>query len=115
MQPLTAKELDAFLLCASSLKDELGSLQRLAEPFVQQPIEAALLHFVYQQARTERSEDRKGFFDQLMRLQASNGQGGSIQLFPIQRLNRISIDHENRTHAYFAPILDLLEIAKSLR
>jgi hypothetical protein len=53
MQPLTAPELDAFLQCACEIieHNQLGSLQRLAEPFVRQPMSAALLHFAYQQAR----------------------------------------------------------------
>ena len=55
MQPLTACELDAFLQCAQAIVDngQLGSLQRLAEPFVRQPMSAALLHFAYQQARAK--------------------------------------------------------------
>ncbi|OYT68641.1 MAG: hypothetical protein CFK48_10910 [Armatimonadetes bacterium CP1_7O] len=115
MQPLTACELNAFLECARRLKDDMGSLQRLAEPFVRQPIEAALLHFVYQQARAERSDDRKEFFERLNHLQASDGNNTRVNLFPIQRLQRITVDKDQSDSAYFAPILDLLEIAKSLR
>ncbi|OYT70409.1 MAG: hypothetical protein CFK49_11830 [Armatimonadetes bacterium JP3_11] len=115
MQPLTACELNAFLECARRLKDDMGSLQRLAEPFVRQPIEAALLHFVYQQARAERSDDRKEFFERLNHLQASDGNNTRVNLFPIQQLQRITVDKDQSDSAYFAPILDLLEIAKSLR
>ncbi|MCX7993510.1 MAG: hypothetical protein N2651_07550, partial [Fimbriimonadales bacterium] len=115
MQPLTACELDAFLECAAALKGDMGSLQRLAEPFVRQPIEAALLHFVYQRARAESSPDRKGFYDRLMGLQASDGSGTRVDLFPIQQLRRITGDDDQPALAYFAPILDLLEIVKSLR
>ncbi|GIV09242.1 MAG: hypothetical protein KatS3mg019_1333 [Fimbriimonadales bacterium] len=115
MQPLTAGELNAFLECATSLKDTLGSLQRLAEPFVRQPIEAALLHFVYQQARAENSDDRREFFESIMRLQASDGKDTRVNLFPIQRLRRITVDKDQSNPAYFAPILDLLEIVKSMR
>lgn len=122
IQPLTASELDAFLKCAAEIKDEIGSLQRLAEPFVRQPIEAALLHFVYQRARAESSDERKQFYNRVMCLQASDGKGTQKELFPIQRLNRLTVDTERPTgdsdqspEAYFAPIVDLLEITKAMR
>lgn len=123
MQPLTASELDAFLRCAHDIiqKNQLGSLQRLAEPFVRQPLSAALLHFAYQQARSQKrsQEGEENLFDTLERLCASDGQGTAARLFPIQRLSRVvpACDaHEaDITHHYFAPILDLLEITKSLR
>ncbi len=115
MQPLTACELDAFLECTEQLKSDLGGLQRLAEPFVRQPIEAALLHFVYQRARAENTPDRKEFYDRIMALQASNGSGTRVDLFPVQQLRRLTVDTNQPTQDYFAPILDLLEIAKSLR
>ncbi len=117
MQPMTAAELDAFLQCAQQIIEhgQLGSLQRLAEPFVRQPLSAALLHFAYQQARAQNAEDRAAFFDNLLKLRASNGQGATAQLFPIQRFPRITVDSARPEHNYFAPILDLLEITKSLR
>ncbi|MGQ9658122.1 MAG: hypothetical protein ACUVV1_09495 [Fimbriimonadales bacterium] len=123
MQPLTASELDAFLRCAHDIiqKNQLGSLQRLAEPFVRQPLSAALLHFAYQQARSQKraQEGEENLFDTLERLCASDGQGTLARLLPIQRLSRVvpACDtHETDiTHHYFAPILDLLEITKSLR
>jgi hypothetical protein len=117
MQPLTACELDAFLQCAQAIVDngQLGSLQRLAEPFVRQPMSAALLHFAYQQARAQSSDDRRAFFEQMMSLQASDGQGTRAPLFPIRALRRITVDNDTATPRYFAPILDLLEITKSLR
>ncbi|MCL6536576.1 MAG: hypothetical protein K6U77_10950 [Armatimonadetes bacterium] len=116
MQPLTACELDAFLQCAHAIYDNyLGSLQRLAEPFVRQPMSAALLHFAYQQARAQSSDDRRAFFQQILSLQASDGQGTRAPLFPICALKRITIDNDTATQRYFAPILDLLEITKSLR
>jgi len=117
MQPLTAPELDAFLQCAQAIVDngQLGSLQRLAEPFVRQPMSAALLHFAYQQARAQSSDDRRAFFEQIMSLQASDGQGTRAPLFPIRALRRITVDNDTATPRYFAPILDLLEITKSLR
>ena len=117
MQPLTACELDAFLQCAQAIVDngQLGSLQRLAEPFVRQPMSAALLHFAYQQARAQSSDDRRAFFEQIMSLQASDGQGTRAPLFPIRALRRITVDNDTATPRYFAPILDLLEITKSLR
>ncbi len=131
MQPLTAPELDAFLQCAQAIVDngQLGSLQRLAEPFVRQPMSAALLHFAYQQARllkprennrAEGDEKReKNLFEIIGRMNASDGQGKCAHLFPIQRMSRLapaseSKDTNNDAH-YFAPILDLLEITKSLR
>jgi hypothetical protein len=90
MQPLTAPELDAFLQCACEIieHNQLGSLQRLAEPFVRQPMSAALLHFAYQQARAATREqssdgDRRGvFFEQIMSLQASDGQGTRAHAVP---------------------------------
>lgn len=115
MQPLTACETDAFLKCAEQLKRDLGGLQRLAEPFVRQPIEAALLHFVYQRARAENDPERKEFYDRIMALQASDGNGTRVDLFPIRQLKRITVDGDQPNQAYFAPILDLLEITKSLR
>lgn len=116
MQPLTACELDAFLQCAHAICDNyLGSLQRLTEPFVRQPMSAALLHFAYQQARAQSSDDRRAFFQQILSLQASDGQGTRAPLFPIRALRRITIDNDTATQRYFAPILDLLEITKSLR
>jgi hypothetical protein len=117
MQPLTAPELNAFLQCAQAIVDngQLGSLQRLAEPFVRQPMSAALLHFAYQQARAQSSDDRRAFFEQIMSLQASDGQGTRAPLFPIRALRRITVDNDTATPRYFAPILDLLEITKSLR
>jgi hypothetical protein len=117
MQPLTAPELDAFLQCACEIieHNQLGSLQRLAEPFVRQPMSAALLHFAYQQARAQSSDDRRAFFVQMMSLQASDGQGTRAPLFPIRALRRITVDNDTATPRYFAPILDLLEITKSLR
>jgi hypothetical protein len=117
MQPLAAPELDAFLQCAQAIVDngQLGSLQRLAEPFVRQPMSAALLHFAYQQARAQSSDDRRAFFVQMMSLQASDGQGTRAPLFPIRALRRITVDNDTATPRYFAPILDLLEITKSLR
>jgi hypothetical protein len=117
MQPLTAPELDAFLQCACEIieHNQLGSLQRLAEPFVRQPMSAALLHFAYQQARAQSSDDRRAFFEQIMSLQASDGQGTRAPLFPIRALKRITVDNDTATQRYFAPILDLLEITKSLR
>lgn len=115
MQPLTACELNAFLECAATLKGDMGGLQRLAEPFVRQPIEAALLHFVYQRARAENAPDRKEFFERIMSLRACNGNGTHKDLFPIQSLNRLTVDPDQSTIPYFAPILDLLEITKSLR
>jgi hypothetical protein len=117
MQPLTAPELDAFLQCAQAIVDngQLGSLQRLAEPFVRQPMSAALLHFAYQQARAQSSDDRRAFFEQMMSLQASDGQGTRAPLFPIRALRRITVDNDTATPRYFAPMLDLLEITKSLR
>jgi hypothetical protein len=115
MQPLTACEMNAFLECAATLKGDMGSLQRLAEPFVRQPIEAALLHFVYQRARAENAPDRKEFYERIMSLRASDGNGTRKQLFPIQSLNRLTVDTDQPKIEYFAPILDLLEIAKSLR
>jgi hypothetical protein len=131
MQPLTAPELDAFLQCACAIADngQLGSLQRLAEPFVRQPMSAALLHFAYQQARllkprennrAEGDEKReKNLFEIIGRMNASDGQGKCAHLFPIQRMSRLapaseSKDTNNDAH-YFAPMLDLLEITKSLR
>jgi hypothetical protein len=131
MQPLTAPELDAFLQCAQAIVDngQLGSLQRLAEPFVRQPMSAALLHFAYQQARllkprennrAEGDEKReKNLFEIIGRMNASDGQGKCAHLFPIQRMSRLapaseSKDTNNDAH-YFAPMLDLLEITKSLR
>jgi hypothetical protein len=131
MQPLTAPELDAFLQCACEIieHNQLGSLQRLAEPFVRQPMSAALLHFAYQQARllkpqennrAEGDEKReKNLFEIIGRMNASDGQGKCAHLFPIQRMSRLapaseSKDTNNDAH-YFAPILDLLEITKSLR
>jgi hypothetical protein len=117
MQPLTAPELDAFLQCACAIADngQLGSLQRLAEPFVRQPMSAALLHFAYQQARAQSSDDRKAFFQQILSLQASDGQSNRAPLFPICSLKRITINNDAAANRYFAPILDLLEITKSLR
>ena len=117
MQPLTACELDAFLQCAEAIiqHGQLGSLQRLAEPFVRQPMSAALLHFAYQQARAQSSDDRRAFFQQIMSLQASDGQGTRATLFPIRALKRITADNDTATQRYFAPMLDLLEITKSLR
>jgi hypothetical protein len=117
MQPLTAPELDAFLQCAQAIVDngQLGSLQRLAEPFVRQPMSAALLHFAYQQARAQSSDDRRAFFEQIMSLQASDGQGTRAPLFPIRALRRITVDNDTAGQRYFAPMLDLLEITKSLR
>jgi hypothetical protein len=117
MQPLTACELDAFLQCAQAIVDngQLGSLQRLAEPFVRQPMSAALLHFAYQQARAQSSDDRRAFFEQMMSLQASDGQGTRAPLFPIRALRRITVDNDTAGQRYFAPMLDLLEITKSLR
>jgi hypothetical protein len=115
MQPLTACELNAFLECAATLKGDMGGLQRLAEPFVRQPIEAALLHFVYQRARAENAPDRKEFYERIMSLRASDGNGTRKELFPIQSLNRLTVDTDQPTVEYFAPILDLLEITKSLR
>jgi hypothetical protein len=52
-------------------------------------------------------------------MKASDGQGKCAHLFPIQRMSRLapaseSKDTNNDAH-YFAPILDLLEITKSLR
>jgi hypothetical protein len=131
MQPLTAPELDAFLQCACEIieHNQLGSLQRLAEPFVRQPMSAALLHFAYQQARllkprennrAEGDEKReKNLFEIIGRMNASDGQGKCAHLFPIQRMSRLapaseSKDTNNDAH-YFAPMLDLLEITKSLR
>jgi len=131
MQPLTACELDAFLQCACEIieHNQLGSLQRLAEPFVRQPMSAALLHFAYQQARllkprennrAEGDEKReKNLFEIIGRMNASDGQGKCAHLFPIQRMSRLapaseSKDTNNDAH-YFAPMLDLLEITKSLR
>jgi len=131
MQPLTAPEMDAFLQCAQAIVDngQLGSLQRLAEPFVRQPMSAALLHFAYQQARllkprennrAEGDEKReKNLFEIIGRMNASDGQGKCAHLFPIQRMSRLapaseSRDTNNDAH-YFAPMLDLLEITKSLR
>jgi hypothetical protein len=117
IQPLTAPELDAFLQCACAIADngQLGSLQRLAEPFVRQPMSAALLHFAYQQARAQSSDDRKAFFQQILSLQASDGQSNRAPLFPICSLKRITINNDAAANRYFAPILDLLEITKSLR
>ncbi|MFN3690402.1 MAG: hypothetical protein ACK4UU_05685 [Fimbriimonadales bacterium] len=115
MQPLTAPELDALLQCAADLQNELGSLQRLAEPFVRQPIEAALLHFVYQRARAEKSPNTNPFFKSILSLQTKNGAGASVPLFPAQTLQRITPESDQPTQALFAPILDLLEIVKSLR
>jgi hypothetical protein len=131
MQPLTAPELDAFLQCACAIADngQLGSLQRLAEPFVRQPMSAALLHFAYQQARllkprennrAEGDEKReKNLLEIIGRMNAPDGQGKCAHLFPIQRMSRLapaseSKDTNNDAH-YFAPMLDLLEITKSLR
>jgi hypothetical protein len=131
MQPLTAPELNAFLQCACEIieHNQLSSLQRLAEPFVRQPMSAALLHFAYQQARllkprennrAEGDEKReKNLFEIIGRMNASDGQGKCAHLFPIQRMSRLapaseSKDTNNDAH-YFAPILDLLEITKSLR
>jgi len=107
MQPLTACELDAFLKCACEIiaNDQLGSLQRLAEAFVRQPMSAALLHFAYQQARAQSSDDRRAFFQQIMSLQASDGQGTRAPLFPIRSLRRITVDHDTATQRYFAPML----------
>ncbi|MFN7161866.1 MAG: hypothetical protein ACK4NB_02265, partial [Fimbriimonadales bacterium] len=115
MQPLTALELKAFLACAGEIANDLGSLQRLAEPFVRQPIEAALLHFVYQRARAERSSDANAFFERILKLSATNGAGASVSLFPAQTLHRITPESDQPTPALFAPILDLLEMVKSLR
>ena len=117
MQPLTAPELDAFLQCACEIieHNQLGSLQRLAEPFVRQPMSAALLHFAYQQARAQSSDDRKAFFQQILSLQASDGQSNRAPLFPICSLKRITINNDAAANRYFAPMLDLLEITKSLR
>ncbi len=115
MQPLTAPELDAFLQCATAIQSDLGSLQRLAEPFVRQPIEAALLHFVYQRARAEKSSDANAFFERILKLSATNRAGAPVSLFPAQTLHRITPESDQRTQALFAPILDLLEMVKSLR
>ncbi|GIV06134.1 MAG: hypothetical protein KatS3mg016_1709 [Fimbriimonadales bacterium] len=115
IQPLTAPELNAFLECAAQIKEEIGSLQRLAEPFVRQPIEAALLYFVYQRARAESSDERKQFYNRVMSLTASDGKGTHKELFPLQSLHRLTVDTDQSKTAYFAPILDLLEITKAMR
>ncbi len=138
MQPLTACELDAFLGCARDItaKNLLGNLQRLAEPFVRQPVEAALLHFIYQRARAlgkdkenqedqtdrQRSSEQIQLFQQLDQMDAVGRKYQRERLFPVQLLNRlIPVKTEAEKgqpdiqERFYAPILDLLEITKSLR
>lgn len=107
LQPLTAQELEHYLNCAEEImqNDLLGSLQRLAEPFVRQPVMAALLHYVYQNARLEKNQEANTLFTSLQQL----------GWFPIRKSKRITIDSKSAQEHFFAPILDILEITKSLR
>lgn len=125
LRPLTADEIDAMLKCAQQIikQNYLGSLQRLTEPFVNQPLFTALLHYIYQQSRTKhRAEqaERADLFTVLNTLnRALFGSGevsGSEQpLLPVSELARALPGETSNQKHWFSPLWDLLEIAKTLR
>ncbi|GBC92725.1 hypothetical protein HRbin15_01202 [bacterium HR15] len=125
LRPLTATELDALLQCAQQIvrQNYLGNLQRLTEPFVNQPLLAAMLHYFYQQTRVDRRDEhdqRTTLFTVLNQLQRALFESGATPnsaqpLLPVSELARaLTGETANQKH-WFAPLWDLLEIAKTLR
>ncbi|MFQ3611500.1 MAG: hypothetical protein SNJ72_08405, partial [Fimbriimonadales bacterium] len=104
--PYTAEELDALLKVAWQVRDEIGTLQRLVQPFVNQPILSAVLHYLYQEARAARSQqNRQSFYQHLNALHA-----------PVHKERRPAPTQDGtEVEAFFVPMWDLLDAVKSLR
>ncbi len=103
-RPYTADDLDALLKVAWQVRDELGTLQRLVEPFVNQPPLSAVLHYLYQKARAEKSGRSEKVYEQLSLLNA-----------PVHKERRPRLGSDTPSEAFFVPLWDVLEIVKSLR
>lgn len=108
LRPMTHSQLDKLITASYAVRDEIGTLQRLVEPFVDGLLLPAILHYLYQQARAEK-RNQSGRDTLYTRI--ADMFGGA----PVVQLNHPPLGNETQGEAFFVPLIDLLEITKSLR